>query len=134
MTQNYLVSDGLTRIRNAQLARAESTVLLYSKLISDLLNILVENGFILRQEKFEERKGVTRIRVHLKYSGKLHTPVITTISTVSKPGRKVYKKLKDVTATKGGLGITILSTSSGVMTDHKARKIGAGGEILCKVF
>jgi len=134
MTQNHLLSDGLTRIRNAQMARAKSTVLSYSKLVSSLIDILLEEGYILRKEEFEERKGINKLRVFLKYSADLDAPAMTEISTVSKPGRRVYKQLKDIESMRGGLGITLLSTSHGVITDHKAKELKVGGEILCKIF
>ena len=131
MTQNYLLSDGLTRIRNAQMARAKSTVLLYSKLVSDLLDILIDEGYLLKKEKFEERKGIEKIRVYLKYTP---NPTMSEISTISKPGKRVYKQVNKIESMKGGLGITILSTSRGVITDHEAKKLRVGGEVLCQIF
>jgi len=131
MTQNYLLSDGLTRIRNAQMARAESTVLLYSKLVNNLLDILIDEGYILKKEKLEERKGIEKIRVYLKYTP---NPTMSEISTISKPGKRVYKQVNEIESMRGGLGITILSTSRGVVTDHEAKKLRVGGEVLCQIF
>jgi small subunit ribosomal protein S8 len=134
MTQTYLLSDTLTRIRNAQLVGARFVMVIYSQLVDNLLDILLEEGYIIKKTMYEERKGVHKIRVFLKYSTKLRIPAISEIFTVSRPGKRVYKKLKSIEVMKGGLGIAILSTSHGVITDHQARSLKVGGEILCQVF
>lgn len=113
------------------MARAESTVLLYSKLVNNLLDILIDEGYILKKEKLEERKGIEKIRVYLKYTP---NPTMSEISTISKPGKRVYKQVNEIESMRGGLGITILSTSRGVVTDHEAKKLRVGGEVLCQIF
>ena len=131
MTQNYLLSDSLTRIRNAQMARVESTVLLYSKLVNNLLCILIDEGYLLKKKKFEERKGVEKVTVYLKYTP---NPAISEIYITSRPGKRVYKQVDEIESVRGGLGITVLSTSRGVITDYKAKKLRVGGEVLCQIF
>lgn len=134
MTQTCLLSDGITRIRNSQLVKASSAVLLYSKLIVSFLDLLIAEGFLHKQEVFEYRKNIKKIKVYLKYTGISKSPAITEIVAVSKPGRRVYRGFKDIVSMKGGLGTIVVSTSRGIMSDHKARGLKVGGQILCKIF
>ncbi len=126
------VGDMLTRIRNGQSARLDSVSMPASKLRSNVLDVLQREGYIRGYFEEEMRAGVREIRVELKYdNGK---PVIREVHRVSKPGRRVYSKIVDLPRTYNGLGISILSTPRGVMSDNEARAANVGGEVLCKVF
>ncbi len=126
------VGDMLTRIRNGQSARLDSVSMPASKLRSNVLDVLQREGYIRGYFEEEMRAGVREIRVELKYdNGK---PVIREVHRVSKPGRRVYSKIADLPRTYNGLGISILSTPRGVMSDNEARAANVGGEVLCKVF
>ena len=134
MSQNHLLSDTVARIKNAQLVKKQYTIVYFSKLIQMVLNLLVKAGYIANIEKIEERKGVSMIKVFLKYEGKLDTPVIKEFNVVSKPGKRVFKSYKELNKVYGGLGMTILSTSKGIITDSDAKNIKSGGEVLCNIF
>ena len=98
----------------------------------NVLSVLKDEGYIRDFKNVEVRKGVNSIQIDLKYYN--GTPVIKNIRRVSKPGIRVYSKISDLPKTYGGLGISILSTSMGVMSDNKARQNNVGGEVLCEVF
>ena len=124
------IADLLTRIRNAQLAGHESVDIPYSKLKTDVVRVLQEEGYIEGFSVSEEIKS--QIKVSLKYAD--GEPVIERIKRVSRPGLRIYKDSKSVPVVNGGLGVAIVSTNKGVMTDRSARKEGVGGEVLCTVF
>lgn len=125
------IADMLTRIRNAQMAFHSSVQFPSSKLKIEILEVLKDNGYIDSYEVLEN-EGKPVISVSLKYySGR---PVIAEIGKTSKPGRRVYCSASDIPKINNGLGIAIISTSKGVMTDYKAREINQGGEILGYVF
>lgn len=125
------IGDLLTRIRNAQMRGMERVVTPASRMRARVLAVLQSEGFI-RGYMEVEKDGFRNIEVELKYyEGK---PVISEISRVSKPGRRVYSSVGDIPLVRNGLGISILSTSRGVMSDEEARQNNVGGEILCKVF
>jgi len=126
------LGDMLTRIRNGQRAGKASVVSPASKLRANLLDVLVREGYIRGYEHEEVRQGVQQLRIELKYHE--GDPVIREISRVSRPGRRVYSKIKDLPKVYNGLGISILSTPRGVMSDHEARQANVGGEVLCQVF
>jgi len=126
------VGDMLTRIRNGQSARLDSVSMPASKLRSNVLDVLQREGYIRGYFEEEMRAGVREIRVELKYDN--GEPVIREVHRVSKPGRRVYSKIVDLPRTYNGLGISILSTPRGVMSDNEARAANVGGEVLCKVF
>lgn len=132
MSMSDPLGDLLTRIRNGQQARKQSVLAPASKLRANVLEVLVREGYIRGWERYNLRQGVDEIRVDLKYLD--GEPVIKEISRVSKPGRRVYAKIKDLPKVYNGLGISILSTPRGVMSDHEARQANVGGEVLCKVF
>ena len=132
MAFNDALSDMLARIKNAHKARKSFTSCYKSKLNSNVLNVLKEEGYIRDFKDIEVRKGVNNIQIDLKYYN--GTPVIKNIKRVSKPGIRVYSKISDLPKIYGGLGISILSTPKGVMSDNQARKNNVGGEILCEVF
>ena len=126
------IGDLLTRIRNGQRARKESVTAPASKLRMNVLDVLKREGFIRDFSEYDVRPGIKEIKVELKYHE--GDPVIREISRVSKPGRRVYSKIKDMTRFYNGLGIAILSTPRGVMSDAEARAQNVGGEVLCQVF
>ncbi|MCA1939386.1 MAG: 30S ribosomal protein S8 [Caenispirillum bisanense] len=132
MSMTDPLGDLLTRIRNGQRARKSSVVTPASSLRANVLDVLQREGYIRGFERYNVRAGIDEIRVDLKYLD--GEPVIKEISRVSKPGRRVYSKIKDLPKVYNGLGISILSTPRGVMSDHEARQANVGGEVLCKVF
>lgn len=125
------IGDFLTRIRNAQLAMHRTTRVLFSKVNASLLEILKEEGYILDYQK-EGEGNILSIVVRLKYYDR--SPVINNITRISKPGCRRYSRYKRISKAYNGLGIFIISTSKGIMTDYKARELKVGGEILCRVF
>jgi len=126
------VGDLLTRIRNAQSARQTKLVSPASRLRADVLEVLKREGYIRGWRIEDVRPGVKNLHVELKYSE--GEPAIKEISRVSKPGRRVYSKIKELPKEYNGLGISILSTPRGVMSDNEARAANVGGEVLCRVF
>jgi small subunit ribosomal protein S8 len=126
------IADMLTRIRNANTVRHETVVVPASKVKKEIAEILKREGFIRDAEYIEDNKqGI--IRLFLKY-GPNKERVITGLKRISKPGLRVYAKSQEVPRVLSGLGIAILSTSSGVMTDKEARKSQVGGEVVCYVW
>lgn len=126
------LGDLLTRIRNGQRANKSAIVSPASKLRVNVLDVLKREGYIRSYSSVETRPGVAEITIELKYhEGR---PVISEIQRVSKPGRRVYSKISDLTRVANGLGISILSTPRGVMSDAEARTQHVGGEVLCQVF
>ena len=132
MAFNDSLSDMLARIKNAHQANKVSTLCLQSKLNMNVLNVLKSEGYIRDFKKIEERKGVDSIKIDLKYYN--GSPVIKKIKRISKPGIRKYSKINELNKPYGGLGISILSTPKGVMSDHQAKKNNVGGEVLCEVF
>ena len=126
------LGDMLTRIRNAQRARHSSCMAPASKLRANVLDVLRREGFIRGFAADELRPGVAQLRIELKYNE--GEPVIKEITRISKPGRRVYSKIKELPRVYAGLGISILSTPRGVMSDAEARAANVGGEVLCRVF
>lgn len=131
MAMNDLLSDFITRIRNAQTARLKETNAPFSNLLANVAEVLKQEGYIEDWAKEGESEKPT-IRVALKYHH--GTPVIQNIKRVSKPGRRSTSAIGDLPMVKNGLGIYILSTSKGVLSDHNARQHNVGGEVLCEVF
>lgn len=126
------LGDLLTRIRNGQRAGKPTVETPASKLRASVLDVLQREGYIRGYSGSDVRKGLSVFTVELKYhDGK---PVIRNIDRVSKPGRRVYSKIKDLPRVYNGLGISILSTPRGVMSDAEARAQNVGGEILCRIF
>ena len=129
---NDPIGDMLTRIRNAQL-RGRSTVMTPgSKLRAWVLDVLANEGYIRGYEKMTGDDGHPAIEISLKYFD--GTPVIREVKRVSKPGRRVYLGIKDIPQVRQGLGVSIVSTSQGVMSDSAARIANVGGEVICTVF
>ena len=132
MSMNDPLGDMLTRIRNAQL-RGRSTVRTpASKLRAWVLDVLKDEGYIRGYEATTSADGKPELEISLKYFE--GTPVIREIKRVSKPGRRVYAGAKEVPAIRQGLGVSIVSTPKGVMSDAAARSANVGGEVLCTVF
>jgi small subunit ribosomal protein S8 len=132
MSQSDPLGDMLTRIRNAQHARHTSCVAPGSKLRANVLDVLKREGFIRGFSTEQLRPGVSQLRIELKYNE--GEPVIKEIHRVSKPGRRVYSKIKELPKVYAGLGVSILSTPRGVLSDAEARAANVGGEVLCRVF
>jgi small subunit ribosomal protein S8 len=130
MSMNDPISDMLTRIRNAQQAEKESVSMPSSKLKAAIAKVLKDEGYI---DDFAVRGEVAKpvLEVSLKYYA--GSPVIEKIERVSRPGLRIYKPSRDIPKVMNGLGVAIVSTSKGVMTDRKARGMGIGGEVLCIV-
>jgi small subunit ribosomal protein S8 len=126
------LGDMLTRIRNGQRAKQSRIVSPASRLRSDVLDVLKREGYIRAWRAEQVRPGVSMLDIELKYSE--GEPAIKEISRVSKPGRRVYTKIKELQKFYNGLGISILSTPRGVMSDTEARAANVGGEVLCRVF
>ena len=126
------VADMLTRIRNAVMVSHETVSIPSSKLKVELARVLKEEGFIENYEVIEEGKFKV-IKITLKYDSNRKS-VITKLERVSKPGLRTYSKSKNLEKVLGGLGVSIVSTSKGLMTDRKARKENLGGEVLCYVY
>ena len=126
------IGDMLTRIGNGLRANKTSVVAPASKLRSGVLDVLQREGYIRGYSQHEVRPGISEIKIELKYHD--GDPVIRKINRVSTPGRRVYSKIKDLSTVYDGLGISILSTPMGVMSDNEARDANVGGEVLCQVF
>ncbi len=132
MSMTDPLGDMLTRIRNGQQARKNSIKCPASRLRRNVLEVLKREGFIRGYEQAEVRPGISEIRIELKYHE--GDPVIRHLSRVSTPGRRVYSGVRDLTRVYNGLGIAILSTPRGVLSDAEAREQNVGGEVLCEVF
>ena len=132
MSMNDPLGDMLTRIRNAQM-RGKSTVMTpASTLRARVLDVLLSEGYIRGFEKKDTSNGQGEFEISLKYyEGE---PVIREVKRVSKPGRRVYMSVKEIPSVRNGLGISIVSTPKGVMSDANARAANVGGEVLCTVF
>ncbi|MGD8400302.1 MAG: 30S ribosomal protein S8 [Bacillota bacterium] len=125
------IADMLTRIRNATIVRDKIVEIPASRIKREIVKILKEEGYIQDFELVEDGKQ-GKVKVYLKYNGK--EKVISGLKRISKPGLKVYVKKDEIPKVLGGLGIAVLSTSQGIMTDRKARNAGVGGEVLCYVW
>ena len=126
------LGDMLTRIRNAQKAGMSSVSTPGSKLRANVLEVLKREGYIRGFSEKQEDTGQPEFKIELKYHE--GAPVIREISRISKPGRRVYSKVADLPRVYNGLGISILSTPRGVLSDNEARAANVGGEVLCRVF
>ncbi|HZL60164.1 MAG TPA: 30S ribosomal protein S8 [Stellaceae bacterium] len=126
------LADMLTRIRNGQAARKTVVQSPSSKIRANVLEVLQREGYIRGYTREEVRPGVAELKIELKYLD--GEPVIREITRISKPGRRIYSRVADLPNVYNGLGISILSTPKGVMSDNEARAANLGGEILCRVF
>ena len=133
MAANDTIGDMLTRIRNANMVKHQKVNVPSTKMTRSVAVVLKEEGFIADFEDTGE--GVNRTLVlTLKYRGKNRQPIINTLKRVSRPGLRVYANRRELPRVLGGIGIAIISTSSGIMTDRDARRTGVGGEVLCYVW
>ena len=133
MTMSDPIADMLTRIRNANTAKHDTVDVPSSKMKLAIANILVDEGYIAKYDIVEEG-GFPVIRITLKYGADKIERVITGIKRISKPGLRVHAGKEDIPRLLGGLGVAILSTNKGVITDREARKLGVGGEVLAFVW
>ena len=132
MSMSDTLGDMLTRIRNGQSANKAVVDAPASRFRGNVLEVLKREGYIRNFSKVEKRPGINEFKIELKYyEGE---PVIREIKRVSKPGRRVYAKINDLPRVFNGLGISIISTPRGVMSDNEARAANVGGEVLCQVF
>ena len=133
MTMSDPIADMLTRIRNANTAKHDTVDIPSSKIKVAIANILVDEGYIEKYELVEEGNFKTS-RVSMKYTGTKKDRIITGIKRISKPGLRIYAGKEDIPSVLGGLGIAILSTNKGIITDKQARKEAVGGEVLAFVW
>ena len=127
------IADMLTRIRNANKARFKSVNVYMSQMNVNIAKVLKKAGYVNSYDKVKDEKGQQMLKIVLKYPDTKHT-IITDIKRISKPGRRVYVASDSIPKVLNGYGISVLSTSRGVITDEEARELNVGGEILCKVW
>lgn len=132
MSMSDPIADMLTRARNAQKAKKSTFVCPHSKMKASILDVMQSEGFIKGYTVKDIRKGIQELVVELKYFAQ--EPVIKQIKRISKPGRRVYSAVGSIPRYYSGLGVTILSTPRGVMSDAAAREAHVGGEIICSIF
>ncbi len=132
MSMSDPLGDMLTRIRNGQHARQAVVASPASKIRANVLEVLKREGYIRGYTREDLRPGVAELKIELKYVD--GEPVIREIARVSKPGRRIYSGVAELPRSYNGLGITILSTPRGVLSDNEARAAKVGGEVLCRVF
>jgi small subunit ribosomal protein S8 len=132
MSMTDPLADMITRIRNGQQARLYSVTSPFSNVRQSVLDVLKREGYIKGYNKVELENNKAELKIELKYLD--GEPVIKEIKRVSKPGRRVYSKISDLKKVFNGLGISILSTPQGVVSDHEARQQNVGGEVLVEVF
>ncbi len=138
MTVSDPISDMLTRIRNAVMAEHSTVALPNSKMKTAIAQILKDEGYITGYEVVEDSKRPAQkvLRIRLKYVGERRErrPVISGLERISRPGGRVYTGKQDIPWVLSGMGVAIISTPKGVMTGQRARQLGVGGEILCKIW
>ena len=127
------ISDMLTRVRNANMVRHQIVQIPNTKMTLAIATIIKEEGYISDYEQFEENDQKFLL-LCLKYQGQKRQPIITSIKRISKPGLRIYVSNKNLPKVLGNLGIAILSTSKGVMTNHRAKTLGIGGEVICYIW
>lgn len=133
MAVSDLVADMLTIVRNAYMARHTSIVVRNSKVNKEIIRVLHEEGYVGEFTEVKDDSPVNKLSVVLKYDQK-GFPVVHEIKKISKPGRRVYAKYKNIARERGGFGTIIVSTSRGVITDRQARAQKIGGELICSVW
>ncbi|MCE3255497.1 MAG: ribosomal protein [Rickettsiaceae bacterium] len=132
MSVNHSVSDLAAIIRNGYMVGRRVVSSPVSKLREGILKILKEEGYILNYSRVNQDSGISKFDIHLKYH--LSNPVVSEISVISKPGKRVYCTADKIPVVRNGLGMVIISTSSGIVSDHAARNSKIGGEVLLKIF
>lgn len=133
MTMSDPIADMLTRIRNANTAKHDTVDVPASKMKIAIANILVDEGFIAKYDLIDEGNFKT-MRITLKYGATKNDKIISGIKRISKPGLRIYANKEELPKVLGGLGIAIISTNQGVITDKEARKLGVGGEVLAYIW
>jgi small subunit ribosomal protein S8 len=133
MSMTDPISDLLTRIRNAHLAKHDRLDVPASKLKLALVKLLKEEGFIKNHREIESTGPLPTLRIFLRYSAE-GTPAVSHLRRISKPGRRVYARASEIQPVRNGLGLGIVSTSQGLMTDRQARERGMGGELICELW
>ena len=126
------IGDMLTRIRNGQMRNLSQVKIPASNFRGKILDVLVKEGYIKDYKSLKDENNKPNFKVDLKYN--LGNPVISTIVRISRPGRRIYSRAESIPKINSGLGISIVSTSKGIMTDSDARRQNVGGEVICKVF
>lgn len=132
MAVHDTIGDFLTIIRNASMARKDVCISQYSKMRSAIASILKQEGYITDFAEGQDNRGFKTLKINLKFVG--DTPAISGLERHSKPGRRLYYSVNDIPRVLGGLGVAILTTSKGVIRAREARKLGVGGELICKVW
>ncbi|MFN8390902.1 MAG: 30S ribosomal protein S8 [Bdellovibrionota bacterium] len=127
------ISDLLTRVRNAQRAGHPSVSVPASKTKERLLKVLVDEGYLAGVEPTKDADGKPQLKIHLRY-GNDESPVIREVRRMSRPGRRVYVGHENIPSNRGGLGLVVVSTSRGMMSDRVARREKLGGELICSIF
>lgn len=130
---NDTIADMLTRVRNANLAGHQIVQIPATKMTKNIAHVLQQEGFVQSVEEIGDNLA-KQLLISLKYKGKTREPVITALQRISKPGLRVYAPQKELPRVLGGLGIAVISTSKGVMTDNNARSQNLGGEVLCYIW
>jgi len=133
MSMTDPISDLLTRIRNAHLAKHDRLDVPVSRLKLEVCRLLKEEGFIRNYREIESEGPTNSVRIFLRYSGQ-GEPAINNVKRISKPGRRVYRRAGEIQPVRNGLGVGIVSTSQGLLTDIQARERKVGGEILCELW
>ena len=126
------IGDMITRIRNAQMRKSNNVVIPNSNFRLKIIEVLIQEGYISNYKILSDTKNKKSLLVDLKYNNGL--PVIKEIKRISKPGRRIYARAKSIPKIQNGLGLAIVSTSIGIMSDNDARTKNVGGEIICRVF
>ena len=134
MTMSDPIADMLTRIRNANTAKHDSVDVPSSKMKLAIADILVDEGYIAKYDILKDENGFDLIHIVLKYGKDKNEKIITGLKRISKPGLRIYASKEELPKVLGGLGIAIISTDKGVVTDKVARAQGVGGEVLCYVW
>lgn len=132
MSMSDPIGDMITRMRNAIMRKKASVISPSSKIRKDILEVMKNEGYIRGFEEYEVRPGIKELKVELKYRD--GESVLQEIHRVSKPGRRVYSSVENLPKVYNGLGVSVIATSKGVMSDNDARQNNASGEILCKMF
>ena len=134
MTMSDPIADMLTRIRNANISKHDSVDVPCSKMKLAIANILLDEGYIKKYDLVDDEKGFKTIRIKLKYGATKDERIISGLKRIYKPGLRIYASKENMPKVLGGLGIAIVSTNQGVITDKKARELGVGGEVLAFVW
>lgn len=127
------IGDLLTRIRNAQNAGHPTVVVPASKTKANILQVLRDEGYVASYQEAQDADGKPQLRIHLRYDAQ-GIPAIRELKRLSRPGKRLYVPKDGIPWVKGGLGVVVISTSKGMMSDRKARTEGHGGELICSVF